>query len=186
MAKVDDADALARVELLLQIFGLEARCYEAFQHHVAANQAANEECYDAKNQQSAREAADPVENVGIALEQIAKESATGEQHTHPQRCSDAVIEQELAKPHAVLPSDGRRQRRQARDELGKHEHCAAAAAKGILRAANACGRLQRKFAEQAQHTMALCAPEEEPDAIGGKRRGHCYCKGEGKTDLLLG
>src|ERR1700722_10669815 len=147
MAQIDDGNNPACFELLFLFFRLKTRCDEALQHHAAANEAANEECYDAKNKQCAGEAADPVENVGIALEQVAKESATGEQHAHPQRRADAVIEQELAKTHAVLPSDGRRECGQAGDELGKHEHCAATAAERILRAANAGGRLKGKFAE---------------------------------------
>jgi hypothetical protein len=156
MAQIDDADLLAGVELALQLFGLEARGNEVLEHHPAANKRPMKNAYDAQNQQRAREAADPVEHAGIALEQVAEEPAAG-QNANPGNGADAVVEQERAKPHAVLAGDGRSQRCQAGNELGEHEHGAAAAAKRVLRAANAGGRLQRKLAEQAQHDGPACA-----------------------------
>jgi len=55
-----------------------------------------------------------------------------------------------------------------------------------LRAADAGGRLQRKLAEQAQHSMALRAPNKKPNAVCYERGGDSHGKRERKADLALG
>src|SRR5581483_1244962 len=137
MAQIDDVDRLAGIEPTLQLFRFQARGGEFLQHRAATIEAAEEKADNAEREQHAGEAANPRKQAGIALEQIAKEAAAGQQRAGPERSTDAVVDQKSAVIHAVLAGDRRSENAQARNELGEHQHHAAAAAKRVLRAADA-------------------------------------------------
>jgi len=171
VTQVHDIDRLAGIELLLQLLGLKACRRQLLEDDAAANEAGHKEADDAENQQRAREAAHPVKQAGIAIDQVAEEAASGQQDADPQGGADAVKEQKLGNAHAVFASNGRRERGQARNEFGNDEGEAATAAKGVLSAAHAGGGLKGELAEDAQHMVAVAAADEEPGCVCHKRRG---------------
>ena len=74
--------------------------------------------------------------------------------------------------------DRRGERGQAGDELGDHEGDAAAAAEGVLGAADAGGGLKRQLAKDPQHMVPVAAADEEPGAVGGEGSGDADEQGQ--------
>ena len=75
-----------------------------------------------------REAPCPIEQAGVALEQITEEAPDQQDRHDPQRAANGVKKQERAISHPILPGNRRGQRGQRGHKLGEHQHYAAAAA----------------------------------------------------------
>ena len=131
-----------------------------------------------RSEQGAGEAAGPVEQAGVALDEVAEEASGSEQRAQPGECADAVVEEKGREAHAVLAGDGWGERGQAGNELGDHQGDGAAAAKGVLGAADADGGFERHFAENAQDMVPVAAANEEPGAVGDERGGEAGQQGE--------
>ena len=68
VTEVDNEDRLAGIELALEFLGLEARRRQFFENHAAPEDAAHKEDDDAQEEQTAGEAAGPIQQAGVALE----------------------------------------------------------------------------------------------------------------------
>jgi len=185
VAEVDDVDRLARVELTLEVLRLQTRCDEVPEDHAAAEDAGEEEGDDAQDEQGSGEAARPVEQAGIAAEQVAEEAAQSQQATQPEYGADGVEEQEGRVAHAVLAGDWRSHGGQAGNELGDHEGNGASAAEGVGGAADADGGFHRELAEQAEDMVPVAAADEEPGAVGDERSGQRNRQRKAEVELVL-
>src|ERR1019366_9648015 len=103
----------------------------------------------------------------------------------PKRRADRVKQQKAPVTHSILAGHGRSQRGQAGYKLGIKQRGGAAAAEGLLGAADADGWLKGKFAKDAQNVVAVAPPDQEPGCVRGERGDQRSQQCQEKTDLAL-
>ena len=186
MAQIHDEDIVSGVHPALQFLRLQPRGDQLIENHAAANDAHHQEPGNAHHQQCSAEPARPVQQMGIAVEQVAEEAASAQQCAHPKNGPGAVEEDEAAVRHSLLPGHGRRQRRQAGHKLRDQQRHAVMTAVGILGLADTDARFQRELAQQAHDPVSVVAADKEPGAIGDQRCGQSRQQGQDKAELPLG
>src|ERR1700678_1814627 len=145
VTEVDDVDGLAGVEHIFERLRFETCGAELPQEALPTVDSAAEEAENAEDEEQSSKTAKPIEHAWIFGDEVAEEAAGEEQRASPDNRAARVEYQEAAKGHSGLARDRRSDDGEAGNELGEEQRISAALAEGIMGAADADGRLQRKF-----------------------------------------
>jgi hypothetical protein len=85
VAQINDENRSAFIELTLKFNWFQPRGGQLLHNNALADQPGSKETYNAKQKQSAGEAANPVKDPCIVIQEIAEEAAAREQCAHPER-----------------------------------------------------------------------------------------------------